>query len=453
MTEINQNRVRVLKTGIEKIGPVAYWMSRDQRVEDNWALLFAQNQAIQLKVPFYVIFTLAPKFLDATLRQYSFMIDGLKYVETLLKRKSIPFFLLTGNPGNEVMNFISEKNISRLVTDFSPLKIHREWKNQVLDKIKIPFLEVDAHNIVPCWLTSSKLEYGAYTIRPKIKKLLPDYLDEFPAVKKHPYNQNIDFKNIVWQDVIKSLKVNNKIKPVEWLEAGEIAAKKLLDVFLEKKIKKYNDLRNDPNEDAQSNLSPYLHFGQISAQRVALEILRFGRFHKSAETFLEELIIRRELSENYCFYNPHYDSLEGIPNWAKETLNSHRKDKREFIYTSGQFEYAQTHDPLWNAAQREMINKGKMHGYMRMYWAKKILEWSKSPEDAIEIAIYLNDKYELDGRDPNGYAGIAWSIGGVHDRPWFERPIYGKIRSMTFDGCKRKFDVNNYIKKISQELL
>ena len=453
MNEINQNRIRILKTGIEKIGPVAYWMSRDQRVEDNWALLFAQSQAIQRKVPLYVFFTLAPKFLDATIRQYSFMIDGLKYIETALKRKYIPFFLLAGNPRNEVINFISDKNISQLITDFSPLKVHREWKNQVLNKIKIPFFEVDAHNIVPCWLTSSKLEYGAYTIRPRIKRLLSDFLDDYPAVKKHPYNQNVDFKNIIWQEIIKSLQVNYKIKPVEWLDPGENAAKKLLDVFLEKKLKKYNDLHNDPNENAQSNLSPYLHFGQISAQRIALEVLRFERFQKSTEAFLEQLIVRRELAENYCFYNPYYDSLEGIPSWARETLDSHRKDKREFIYTADQFEYAKTHDPLWNAAQQEMINKGKMHGYMRMYWAKKILEWSKSPEDAMKIAIYLNDKYELDGRDPNGYAGIAWSIGGVHDRPWFERPIYGKIRSMTFNGCSRKFDVNIYIKRINQEFL
>lgn len=198
-----------------------------------------------------------------------------------------------------------------------------------------------------------------------------------------------------------------------------------------------------------SNLSSYLHFGQISAQRVALEVQPFIEYAESQKSFLEELIVRRELSDNFCFYNKYYDSFEGFPNWAKKTLNEHRNDKREFIYSLQQFEDAKTHDDLWNAAQIEMTTTGKMHGFMRMYWAKKILEWSASPEDALETAIYLNDKYELDGRDPNGYVGCAWSIGGVHDRAWAERPVFGKIRFMNYNGCKRKFDINSYIKKIS----
>jgi deoxyribodipyrimidine photo-lyase len=214
-------------------------------------------------------------------------------------------------------------------------------------------------------------------------------------------------------------------------------------------------LRNNPTRDAQSNLSPYLHFGQISAQRVALEVLKYLSLPPFARegteggishaAFLEELIIRRELSDNFCFYNRDYDNFEGFPDWAKKTLNKHRKDRRDYIYTVKQFEHAKTHDDLWNAAQMEMAKRGKMHGYMRMYWAKKILEWTESPEKAMEVAIYLNDQYELDGRDPNGYAGIAWSIGGVHDRAWNERPIFGKIRYMSYNGCKAKFDIKQYI--------
>ena len=175
------------------------------------------------------------------------------------------------------------------------------------------------------------------------------------------------------------------------------------------------------------------------------EIKSSSLSNSDKDVFLEELIVRRELSDNFCEYEPSYDYFEGFHPWAKKTLNQHREDKRDYLYTRGKFEYAETHDPLWNAAQNQMRLAGKMHGYMRMYWAKKILEWSPSPEIALQVAIDLNDKYELDGRDPNGYAGIAWSIGGVHDRAWFDRPVYGKIRYMNFNGCKSKFNVQKYI--------
>ena len=231
---------------------------------------------------------------------------------------------------------------------------------------------------------------------------------------------------------------------------GENFAMEALKNFLENKFDKYSEERNDPTKDGQSNLSPYLHFGQISAQRIALEVKKFGGNEKSEKAFLEELIIRRELSDNFCFYNKNYDSFTGFHNWAQQTLNAHKDDKREFIYTKEEFERAETHDDMWNAAQKELIKTGKMHGYMRMYWAKKILEWTNTPQYALNIAIYLNDKYELDGRDPNGYAGCAWSIGGVHDRAWTERPVFGKIRYMNYNGCKRKFDVNAYIENFNK---
>ena len=220
----------------------------------------------------------------------------------------------------------------------------------------------------------------------------------------------------------------------------------MLETFIQKKLNRYNDQRNDPNEDGQSDLSPYLHFGQISAQYIALRVEKSSAPENDKVAFLEELIVRRELADNYCYYNPHYDSYEGFPDWAKQTLEEHTNDKREYLYSNEELENGKTHDEIWNTAQKEMVQKGKMHGYMRMYWAKKILEWTKTPKEAMEIAVYLNDKYELDGRDPNGYVGCAWSIGGVHDRAWFERPIFGKIRYMNANGLKRKFDVEQYLK-------
>ncbi|MGQ9800003.1 MAG: deoxyribodipyrimidine photo-lyase, partial [Ignavibacterium sp.] len=441
---INEKRVRLLQQGSETNGPVIYWMSRDQRVHDNWALLFAQMKAIEKKKPLAVVFNLVPKFLEATIRQYGFMLKGLQQVESELYKFNIPFFLTRGNPENEIPLLLNKLNASILISDFDPLKIKRIWKRDVAKKINIPFFEVDAHNIVPCLFVSNKVEFGAYTIRPKIHKALPEFLDEFYELKKMKSSE-LQSEKINWTEIINSLEVNRNVKEVDWIKPGEVNAQLTLKEFLANKLDRYSEDRNDPNKNALSNLSPYLHFGQISAQRVALNVKQFYKKNPSAEAFLEELIVRRELSDNFCYYNPKYDSFEGFPDWAKKTLNDHRKDKREFTYTLEELEQAKTHEELWNAAQMEMVTTGKMHGYMRMYWAKKILEWSKSPEEALSIAIYLNDKYELDGRDPNGYVGCAWSIGGVHDRAWTERPVFGKIRYMNFNGAKRKFDVQSYI--------
>jgi len=441
---INEKRIRLLRNGNENNGPVIYWMSRDQRVHDNWALLFSQELALENKEELIVVFTLVPEFLGATLRQYDFMLKGMMEVEKELIKHNIPFIMLTGEPTFEICKFSKKNGASNLVTDFDPLKIKRKWKREVAAKINIPFYEVDAHNIVPCFYISHKQEFGAYTIRPKIHKNLPEFLDDFPKLKKMKSSANFSADTIDWKSVYNSLKVNEKVKPVDWLKTGGKEAHKTLKKFIEDKLNDYAQLRNDPNANALSNLSPYLHFGQISAQRVALIINGFGN-HPSAESFLEELIVRKELSDNFCFYNSNYDSFNGFPDWAKNTLNDHRKDEQEFVYTLKKFEAAKTHEDLWNAAQNELVKTGKLHGYMRMYWAKKILEWGKSPEEALKIAIYLNDKYELNGRDPNGYTGCAWAIGGVHDRAWAERPVFGKIRYMNRNGAKRKFDIEKYI--------
>ena len=443
---INEKRVRLLQKGNETNGPIIYWMSRDQRVHDNWALLFSQQIALEKKKPLIVLFNIVPDFLEATIRQYGFMLKGLQEIDSELAKYNIPFFLLAGKPDVQISEFLKQKDGSVLVSDFDPLKIKRIWKRDVARKIAIPFYEVDAHNIVPCLSVSDKLEFAAYTIRPKIHKALIEFMDEFPSLKKMGKTE-IASDKIDWVKIQNSVKINFDVKEVDWLKPGETSALKSFKYFLKNKFENYYELRNDPSRDYQSNLSPYLHFGQISAQRVALETQKFNGNKESEKSFLEELIVRRELSDNFCYFNKNYDSFEGFHQWAKTSLNEHRKDERDFVYTIEQFEHAKTHEDLWNAAQMEMVTTGKMHGYMRMYWAKKILEWTKSPEDALRTAIYLNDKYEIDGRDPNGYAGIAWSIGGVHDRAWFERPVYGKIRYMNRNGTEKKFDIKSYIGK------
>lgn len=442
---ILQSRIRILKDFPASNGPVAYWMSRDQRSEDNWALLYAQETAIERGQPLCVIFSLRDEFLGAAMRQYTFMLRGLEETSGTLERKGIPFFLLRGKAEEEIPRFVEKQNVGVLVTDFDPLRIKREWKEKVAQRIRIPFFEVDAHNIVACWQASDKKEYGAYTIRPKINRLLPEFMEEFPELGGHPIPWPHEAPEINWQDVRRSLKADSSVGKVSWLKPGASAGSGMLRDFIENRLAVYKEARNDPTSKAQSNLSPYLHFGQLSAQRVALEIMKSSAPRAAKDAFLEELIIRRELADNLCFYEPRYDSVEGFPEWARKTLNDHRMDPRPYLYSIEEFEQARTHDELWNAAQIQMAAKGKMHGYMRMYWAKKILEWSESAQEALRTAVYLNDKYELDGRDPSGYAGIAWSIGGLHDRAWGERPVSGKIRYLSYEGCKRKFDVDTYV--------
>ncbi len=442
---MNLQHVRTIKEGPEIPGPVIYWMSRDQRAKDNWALLYAQERAMERKSPLAVVFCLVPDFLGASIRQYGFMLKGLEEVEKYLDEKAIPFFRLAGTPELEIPKFIVQNRNGLLVTDFDPLRIKREWKQAVANKIEIPVHEVDAHNIVPGWIASGKREFGAYTLRPKIHKAIPEFLEEFPKLQKHPFpwpNQSRpEWKNI---------KLSHVVPEVDWLKPGEKAGRKMLNLFLDSKLAHYEGRHNDPTKDGESHLSPYLHFGQISAQRVALDVTNAPLPMAAKEAFLEQLIVRRELADNFCFYNPDYDRFEGFPEWARQTLNAHRKDKREFLYSQEEFEFARTQDELWNAAQIQMVRTGKMHNYLRMYWAKKILEWTASPQEALRLAIYLNDKYELDGRDPNGYTGIAWSIGGVHDRPWPERKVFGKIRFMSYNGCKSKFDIDAYIRLVQE---
>jgi deoxyribodipyrimidine photo-lyase len=435
---LNGDRIKILNDSPGAPGPVVYWMSRDQRASDNWALLRAQEIAIENRAPLAVAFCLVPSFLGASTAHFSFMLDGLRETEAELQIKSIPFFLLKGAPEDALPAFLGKCGAGALVADFDPLRIKRRWKSLVARKINVRFEEIDAHNIVPCRVASPKLEFAARTIRPKINRLLDGFLTDFPALKKHPFAWNKPAPRNVWPPAPSGGAKSGSPAP------GCKAANKALRDFISRRLDGYDADRNNPNIDGQSGLSPYIHFGHLSAQRAALEVRAAGS--PGAAPFLEELVVRRELADNFCFYNENYDSFDGFHAWAKKTLDEHRADKREYVYSRDDLEAADTHDELWNAAQRQMADEGKMHGFMRMYWCKKILEWTPSPEEAMSAAIYLNDKYELDGRDPNGYAGIAWSVGGVHDRAWGERPVFGKIRYMSYNGCKSKFNINEYIR-------
>ncbi|OIP32351.1 deoxyribodipyrimidine photolyase [bacterium CG2_30_54_10] len=439
-------RARFLAEGRVRKGPVLYLMSRDQRVEDNWALIYAQAQALAREVPLVVAFIVDPELPGATLRAWDFLLKGLFEIEAALKEHAVPFFALFGNPVSTILQFVEKYNIGFVVTDFSPLRHERNLLFEFEEASSVPLVEVDAHNVVPAWIASPKQEFAARTFRPKLNRQLSDFLEEFPPLVTMRHTAMVP-PPIDWDALRRSLRADPSVPPVNWLVPGEEAGRALMAGFLAGGIRTYRQTRNNPTLDGTSNFSPYLHFGQISAQRIALSISTAEVSEDSRLAFLEELIVRRELSDNFCLYNPKYDSPDGYPDWSRKTLTLHENDRREYLYDRAAFEQASTHDDLWNAAQRQMIRTGKMHGYLRMYWAKKILEWSSSPAEAHRIALYLNDRYELDGRDPNGYTGVAWSIGGVHDRPWGIRPVFGSIRFMNFKACKSKFKVAKFIER------
>jgi deoxyribodipyrimidine photo-lyase len=442
-------RSRLISAGEEHPGPVVYWMSRDQRARDNWALLFAQSAALRARAPLLVAFCLAPSFRGAALRHYDFLLRGLKGTAADLAAKDIPFVVLEGDPSREIPAFLAGISAGRLVTDFDPLRVKRAWKQAVAAAVAIPVHEVDAHNIVPCWVASPKQEFAARTIRPKLDRLLPDWLHDFPALRAHPHPFSGNLPGPDFNGALRRLAPDASVPPVDWITPGEQAARLALKSFVARRLTGYDARRNDPNRDGQSGLSPWLHFGQLSAQRVALVVRESSAPPADRAAFLEELIVRRELSDNYCHYQERHDSFEGLPAWAQRTLDAHRDDRRPHRYGWEELEAGATHDPLWNAAQQDLAARGKLHGWLRMYWAKKILEWTGSPEEAIAAALALNDRYELDGRDPNGCVGVLWSIGGLHDRPWGERPVFGQVRYMSLDGAKRKFDVAGYLRAAS----
>ena len=425
--------------------PVAYWMGRDQRATDNWALIRAQDLALEARVPLLVLFCLAPDFSGASAGHYRFMLAGLRETAAALAKKHIPFMMVRGEPAEAMPRVLRKMRVGFLVTDFDPLRTRTAWVERVVAGAGIPAEEVDAHNIVPCRTASAKREFGAYTIRPKIQARLPRFLGDYPDIVSHPFALHEppappDFDALLRKPP--GFSYGPSAYPVA---PGTAAGLARFGAFIERGLDAYAGSRNDPVADSQSGMSPYLHFGQVSAQRLAFELMMRWPDDAAAAAYLEELVVRRELSDNFCLHEPLYDRFEGFPAWARATLDAHRADPRPFRYALPALESASTHDRLWNAAQVQLMTSGRMHGYLRMYWAKKILEWSASPESALDAAIVLNDRYSLDGRDPNGYAGMAWSIGGVHDRAWFDRPVFGKIRFMSHGGCASKFDVAAYI--------
>ncbi|KPK24106.1 MAG: deoxyribodipyrimidine photolyase [Dehalococcoidia bacterium SG8_51_3] len=443
---IQEERIKALnRHSPRKRDYVLYWMQASQRTECNHALEYAVMQANERKEPLVVYFGLTDTYPEANERHYSFMLQGLKEVRLSLKDRGIAMVVRHDSPERGAVELARRASIA--VCDRGYLRIQKQWRQYAAEHIECPLLQVESDVVVPVEAASEKEEYSAATLRRKLHRILPIYLkpmEERDALIDSSRSLFDSYDITDSSGAISGLTIDRSVKPVHGFRGGIREAKVQLEDFINRKLDSYVSSRNDPNADNLSNLSPYLHFGQISPLYIALKIIKTGS--PSIDAFLEELLVRRELSMNFVHYNPRYDSFDGLPEWAKRTLSEHRHDYRAFEYSLEELERAKTHDSYWNAAQKEMAITGKMHGYMRMYWGKKILEWSARPEEADRRALYLNNKYELDGRDPNGFTGVAWCFG-KHDRPWANHPIFGNVRYMSANGLRRKFDAERYALK------
>ena len=431
---------------------VVYWMQRAQRAIDNPALESAVRLANELSKPLAVFFGLVKRFPGANERHYAFMLDGLNETAGAIERLGARF-VLGVEPDHDLAKFCSKLRPAAVIGDENPLRVPELWRKKYARSLRCAFATVDADVIVPTQFFP-KEEFAARTLRPKITKSLHNFLVKPRRIrlkKKWPRSLNPRSAHLGPEKLLAEISPNRAAARVRGVAAGTSAARRQLRHFVRRRLGHYDARRNKPEfADGTSLLSPYLHFGQIGPREVAMAVRDSGAPKASVDAFLEEFVVRRELCVNYVARNPRYDSFAGLHEWARKTLRTHARDKREHLYCRRQLESCATHDPLWNAAQKEMILSGRTHGYVRMYWAKKILEWSRSPEEALATAIALNDKWFLDGRDPNGYANIAWAMGGKHDRPWPERRIFGKIRYMSYASTSRKFDCAGYIRRTEE---
>ena len=426
---------------------VLYWMQQAQRIEYNHALEYATRQANALGLPLVCVFGLTDEFPEANLRHYTFMMQGLAEVSEHLAGRGIRFVMLRQAPDSAALRLASDAAL--LVTDRGYLRVQVEWRRRVAEAAPCAVIQVETDVVVPVEVVSDKEEYAARTIRPRIHKHLLEYLK--PLAQTEPMHDStgldLDVETLRPSlSALDGLGIDRAIQPVSAFTGGGAEARRLLSEFIADKLADYEALRNDPSLDFVSHMSPYLHFGQISPLDIALQVIDADSPGEGA--FIEELVVRRELSMNLVRYNPGYDTYEGaVPEWARRTLAAHQADPREYLYDLEHLEQARTHDEYWNAAQNEMLRTGKMHNYMRMYWGKKILEWTPTAREGFEIALHLNNKYSLDGRDPNSFAGVAWCFG-KHDRPWQQRDIFGTVRYMNANGLRRKFDMDAYLRKV-----
>ena len=426
---------------------VVCWMQRSQRGIDNPALDLAVEAANLLRKPVLVFFAPVPFYPHANLRHYRFLNEGIEDIAASLAKRNIGF-VLRRYPDHSLLRFCDEVRPALVIGDENPMREPEAWRRTAAKQLKVPLWTVDADVIVPTKLLE-KAQYAAHIIRPRLQARLKEFL--VPSRNPHAkaaWKASRQVGSLAPDvEITEGWSLDRSVAPVTDWKGGTSEGLRLLKEFVRRKLRGYGLMRNKPEVDHTSRLSPYLHFGHISPVTVALAVEKAEAPKADKEAFLSQVITWRELAINLVRFNRDYDNFECGEPWAHRTLAEHAKDLRPVLYSEQQLEQAETHDSLWNAAEMQMVNTGWMHNYLRMYWAKKILEWSRSPAEAYAMAVYLNDKYLLDGRDPNGYAGIAWSIVGKFDRPWFERPIFGQIRYMSGESTGKKFDSKKYIQE------
>lgn len=447
---------------------VLYWMQASQRAEDNHALEYAIRQANTLGLPLVVGFGLTADFPEANLRAYVFMLEGLRETQVELRRRKIALVVRRGSPPEVALELAA--GAALLVVDRGVLRVQKAWREEVARRAPCRVVQVESEVVVPVEVTSDKEEYAARTLRPRLHRHLEEYLQPLAVTRPRHSSLKLGLESLDLADpeaLARSLGVAVDVPPSPLYRGGAQEAHRRLQRFVEQGLAGYEADRNEPWKDATSHLSPYLHFGQLSPLRLTLTVLEHcgdplqvlallpRRETEStvplvagAVGFLEELLVRRELAWNYTHYNPRYDEYEALPPWARLTLQRHATDRRPYLYSLPQLEQAQTHDPYWNAAMQEMVWTGYMHNYMRMYWGKKVLEWTADPAEAYARLLYLNNKYFLDGRDPASFTNVAWCFG-KHDRPWQERAVFGTVRYMNAAGLERKFDLSRYLARVA----
>jgi deoxyribodipyrimidine photo-lyase len=450
--DIQQERIRHLNDKDTKDGYyVLYWMQEAQRAEHNHALEYAVQRANELGQPLLVIFGLTDGYPEANLRHYAFLLEGLQDVRKALKERKIEFVVRRGSPDKVALEF--GEDASLIVCDMSYLRLQKEWREKVAEGADCLVVQVETEVVVPVELASNKQEHAARTLRPRIQEHLDEFLVQLEPTAVEKQSLNMKYDGLDLSDVgeiLDDMDLDRSVGPMSHLyRGGTNEAKKILGDFIKDRLGMYVEHRNQPQTDDVSHMSKYLHYGHISPIHVALKIRDANPPQEDLDSYLEELIIRRELSMNFCHYTPDYDKFSNLPDWAKETLKVHEIDGREPVYAQEQLENAETHDEYWNAAMNEMRYTGYMHNYMRMYWGKKILEWSETPQKAFETTLYLNNKYFVDGRDPNSYANVAW-VFGQHDRGWQERAVFGKVRYMSAGGLERKAKPEEYVEKVER---
>lgn len=430
---------------------VLYWMQQSQRAEWNHALELAIAWANQLQRPLRVAFGLMDNYPEANRRHYRFLLEGLRDVQQSLLQRNIPLHILRGHPAEVAIDQAGQAAV--VICDRGYLRHQKQWRRELAEQAQCPVFQVESDVVVPVEEASDKVEYAARTIRPKVTQRWQEFLVQPPRtklkVKSPPPTKNATFDLSDLDRAMDRLELEDVPSVEQFHRGGESAGRERLRKFLAQRFDEYDRHRNQPQTDDVSYMSMYLHFGHLSPLEIAMAVKESAGSQEDVDSYLEELLVRRELAQNFVEFHDQYDKYECLPHWARTTLDQHRGDPRAYVYSREELENAETHDDYWNAAMREMRHSGYMHNYMRMYWGKKILEWSRTPEEAYATALALNNKHFLDGRDANSFANVAW-IFGLHDRAFQEREVYGKVRYMAASGLKRKCDIEGYVAKVDR---